>query len=636
MRGLALSLLVLLLGAGTDAEAARAQTMPDRLLVNRNSGMCVEIPDGNSNPGIWAVQYPCKDLPQQRWTLDKLKNGYTIRNVAAGRCLEIIDASNEDGRSVNSAVCDGSTKQIFRLRTQQDWVQLVTVRGLCVDLMNGSIDDGGLTIQRPCTQSNSQKWTLSAPALPSVWSDKIDLPIVPVAASTLRNGKILAWSAYDRFAYGGDQGKTFTTIYDPATGRATPKLISYTGHDMFCPGTANLPDGRILVNGGSSAAKTSIYDPVTNRWTTGAEMNVPRGYQGDTVLSNGDVLTIGGSWSGGEGGKMGEVWSKTGGWRALPGVVAENMSGNDPGGIYRSDNHMWLFAGGDGWAFHAGPGSEMHWVRTRGQGSIKSAGLRGDDAYSINGNIVMYDAGKLLKLGGAPAYEKGRANDAVYSIDFSKGPNVQVEVVRQRSMAFARVFVNSVVLPTGDVVVIGGQNVGELFSDYRGVYIPEIWRAKSRTFARLAPITIPRTYHSVATLMVDGRVWVGGGGLCGDCVTNHPDAQILTPPYLLNEDGSPAERPEIVDAPGNVLTGGRATVATDRKVASFSMVRLSSVTHSVNNDQRRLPIPATQAGRNVYALQFPADRSVLLAGDWMLFAIDADGVPSVAKIVRVK
>ena len=44
-------------------------------------------------------------------------------------------------------------------------------------------------------------------------------------------------------------------------------------------------------------------------------MNVPRGYNADTILDDGKVFTIGGSWSGGQGGKLAEVWSPpNGGW----------------------------------------------------------------------------------------------------------------------------------------------------------------------------------------------------------------------------------------------------------------------------------------------------------------------------------
>ena len=41
-------------------------------------------------------------------------------------------------------------------------------------------------------------------------------------------------------------------------------------------------------------------------------MNIGRGYQGMTLLSNGQAFTLGGSWSGVLGGKLGEVWSPTG------------------------------------------------------------------------------------------------------------------------------------------------------------------------------------------------------------------------------------------------------------------------------------------------------------------------------------
>ena len=46
-------------------------------------------------------------------------------------------------------------------------------------------------------------------------------------------------------------------------------------------------------------------------------------------------------------------------------------------------------------------------------------------------------------------------------------------------------------------------------------------------------------------LVPDGRVFVGGGGYCGGCVVNHLDAEMYSPPYLFNADGSPAARPTI-------------------------------------------------------------------------------------------
>lgn len=623
----------LLLAAALLPAAAGAQA-PTGLAINRNSGMCMEAADA----GTGVVQGTCLDALGQRWTLRPASSAYQIVNVASGLCLEVAGSSTADGAAVVQAACALKQRQIWATSARQSWHRLVVAHsGKCLDVAGGSIDEGGGLVQRSCSTAASQHWTLSDAVAPSRWSAKIDLPIIPVAASTLRNGKVLAWAAYDRFNYSSeDKGKTFTTLYDPATNTASERLVSSTGHDMFCPGTATLPDGRILVNGGSSSAKTSIYDPGTNRWTSGAAMNVPRGYQGDTVLSNGDVLTVGGSWSGGVGGKIGEVWSPDGGWRTLPKIVAEKMAGPDPKGLFYGDNQMWLFGMADGKVFHAGPGAEMFWLSTTGAGAMRSAGMRADDPYAQNGNVVYYDVGKLLKVGGAEAYTGGKARSSAYVIDFSKGSSQPVSVVKQKPMAFPRAFSNAVALPTGQVLVVGGQSYAKAFSDERSVMIPEIWTPATAEFKRLAPMKVPRNYHSVATLMRDGRVWVGGGGLCGECWANHPDAEILTPPYLLKANGALAARPSIGKAPKTAALGETISVTTAQAVGSFALVRLSAVTHTVNNDQRRLGLPIVKTSGLTYGLKLPADRGTLIAGDWMLFAMTKGGVPSVAEIVRIK
>ena len=56
-----------------------------------------------------------------------------------------------------------------------------------------------------------------------------------------------------------------------------PLLLSRTILDMFCPGLTYLPDGRLMVTGGSNSEKTSIYDPQVNRWNSDTNMNIPRG-----------------------------------------------------------------------------------------------------------------------------------------------------------------------------------------------------------------------------------------------------------------------------------------------------------------------------------------------------------------------
>jgi galactose oxidase len=151
----------------------------------------------------------------------------------------------------------------------------------------------------------------------------------------------------------------------------------------------------------------------------------------------------------------------------------------------------------------------------------------------------------------------------------------------------------------------------------------------------LAPDVIPRTYHSVAVLLPDARVFSGGGGLCGTCTVNHPDGRIFTPPYLLQPDGTPRPRVAITAAPSSASPGASITVTTDAAAASFALVRTSAVTHGVNNDQRRIPLTAVVAGGTTSTLALPADNGILLPGPYLLFALDAAGTPSVARFMTI-
>jgi hypothetical protein len=472
------------------------------------------------------------------------------------------------------------------------------------------------------------------------------LPVNPIAVANLPNGKLLMWSSNQTYSFEGDIGnhpsQTYTAIFDPLTLNSRQVLETSPGTDMFCPGTAVLPNGQVLVNGGSSSPRTSLYDWSSDSWRASADMNLPRGYEADTLLSNGGVFTLGGSWSGGQGNKNGEVWTHDGGWMTLPGVPVSNVIGPDPQGVYRGDNHLWLFAQSNGMVFHAGPSAQMNWISTTGgTGSIESAGNRGNDPYAINGTAALYDIGKILKVGGAQSYQQNGgtttyASNSAYLIDISRGPAQPVNVQQLSGMTYQRAFANSVVLPNGNVVVVGGQSIPSPFSDTAAILVPEIWDPATKSFSLLKPMHVPRTYHNTAILLPDGRVFVGGGGQCGSgCAENHLNAEILTPPYLLNTDGSQAARPTIKSAPGSASRGQSVMVTTDGAATSFVLMRLSSVTHSVNNDQRRIPLSASTADGLTYTLSIPADSGVVLPGYYMLFALNAQGVPSISQTIQI-
>ena len=466
------------------------------------------------------------------------------------------------------------------------------------------------------------------------WGPIIDLPLIPVGAANLPNGRVLIWAAHDELNFAGGRGETETAIFDPATGKAPQKTITENQHDMFCPGTSNLIDGRILINGGRSSEKTTIYNYANDSWKADQNMSIPRGYQANTVLPDGSVFTIGGSWSGGRGDKDGEVWTEGSGWRLTKGIPVDPILDgiSDPQGVYRSDNHAWLWTASNGKVFHAGPSTEMHWFDTSGDGSHTRAGTRGDDESARSGTTVMYDAGKLLKVGGSTSYSSGDpASGSTYIIDINRDtPRVE----KVDSLRLPRTMHNSVVLPNGEVLVIGGIRRAETFEDDDSRLVAELWSPQTKQWRDVAAMQVSRAYHSTAILLPDGRVFAGGGGLCGNCSANHVDAEIYSPPYLFDGNRS-ATRPVITSSPDSAKHGETIRVQTNSGVNAFSLIRLSSVTHSTNNDQRRIPLTPTSAGSNRYDLTIPSNAGVLPPGYYMLFAMNEDGTPSISNSIQI-
>ena len=279
----------------------------------------------------------------------------------------------------------------------------------------------------------------------------------------------------------------------------------------------------------------------------------------------------------------------------------------------------------------------MNWYGTTNGGSQTSAGGRTGDTDAMCGDVAMYDAvgGKILAVGGAIDYQDANATSNAHIITIGNPPDVPT-VQAIGNMAYQRSFANSVILPDGTVLIVGGQVYANPFSDDTAQLTPELFNPATNTFTQLAPMAIPRTYHSTAVLLADGTVFSGGGGLCGNCATNHYDGQVYAPPYLYN-GGTLATRPVITSVSvASIAVGGTFTATTDGPVTNgFSLIRIGSTTHTVNTDQRRIALTPTATNGNTYTLAVPGDAGVALPGPYFLFAINGAGVPSVSTTIKI-
>jgi len=290
----------------------------------------------------------------------------------------------------------------------------------------------------------------------------------------------------------------------------------------------------------------------------------------------------------------------------------------------------------------------MNWYGTSGTGSQTAAGTRDLTDDAMCGVFVMYEPGKILSAGGSPDYTNSDANARAH-ITTINTPNTNAVVERVPDMAYPQGFANAVVLPDGTVLVTGGQRRSLVFTDTAGVLYAELFNPVTKTWKTLAPEAVPRNYHSVSILLADGRVFSGGGGLCYiaqvgassvNCnkLVDHADGQIFSPPYLFNADGSAATRPTISSIGAtSVRVGGTLTITMSATATNlkFVLVRIGSVTHSVNSDQRRIPLTSVTSSGTSYNATLPNDSGVLIPGAYYLFVLSASGVPSVARTVQV-
>ncbi|KAL8788621.1 MAG: hypothetical protein Q9195_007216 [Heterodermia aff. obscurata] len=502
-------------------------------------------------------------------------------------------------------------------------------------------------------------WATSSPTPSShglgKWGPTVDFPLVPVGAFIdPLGGKVITFSSYahDSFGQGVSDHTTFTASWDPTTETISHRHVRETHHDMFCPGMAFDVDGRMIISGGESADKVSIYDPMKDDWISVQGMKIARGYQGSATCANGHIFVIGGSWGPvgiDLGDRKGETYDPAADkWSLLSEVRSEDIATTmDWEGEYRSDNHVWLMGWKNNSIFHAGPSKDMHWITLTENGAIQHAGRRGIND-TMCGVAAMYDAveGKILAAGGASSYNykdgygnikggKATADAFIITLGDVNTP-VKVEPAG-RGMHSARSFGHAVILPNGETLVVGGQAEPRVFTEDTGQLVPEIYSPTTKHWTQVAPNSIVRAYHSFALLLRDATVLIGGSGLTIQLDVNHFDAQIYTPQYLLTANGERAKRPLVLQTSATtVLPGGNFTITTDTEVVAASLVRYGGATHSLNNDQRCIPLTLYDTGTLLeYAVVIPEDGGVAIPGPWMLFVMDEHGVPSVASSLQI-
>jgi len=444
------------------------------------------------------------------------------------------------------------------------------------------------------------------------WSPVFDMPLVAVHAALMPTGQLLFFDAWEI------PGTPSARLWDPDSGEYTPTPNGFA--ELFCAGHILTHDGRLLTAGGHNGAgvgtgDVTVFDAATRQWTALPSIVYPRWYPSLVQLADGRALTIGGAISRPDTAWIPEAFTLgASSWTEFP--IAQKDVGEYPV----------MFQGPGGRVFVSEYETSMSWWLDPSASTPALAWTPLGRSPAASGPGVMYRPGQVLMAGGGTL----NADPVVTSagvIDLNQPTPSWRQV---GSMQYGRSQHNLVILPDGKVLVVGGANEVSLIST-NGVLPAEIWDPATEQWTTVAAMTRPRMYHSIALLLPDGRVLAAGGGRINPAVPDETNGEFYSPPYLFK-----GARPIATAAPATVGYGQSFAVQTPDPgaIARVTFVRVSSVTHGLNLDQRFFELPFTSAGGAVVA-EAPADARLAPAGDYFVFLLNGQGVPSIGRRVRL-
>jgi hypothetical protein len=509
------------------------------------------------------------------------------------------------------------------------------------------------------------------------WLQPFDGEVPAVNMVLLRTGEVLYWSGVDGHAgptipfFVDDPAPALARVWDPASGEVrTPTPEDGGAGDMFCSGQTVLPDGRVLVVGGTNFVNIGegsgwhvygldsarLYDPASATFQPAPDMAAWRWYPTAITLPDGDVLVASGISDLPDPSTHVTTLERfdvdQGRWRTLP-EGASNLlplyprlfvvpSGPMKGDVFYTPVGC-LYC-----PFGTNPG-EAPWSLDQrldlGTNTWERFGPALTGVRQHAGTVMLtlkpgddYRA-KLLTAGGT-LQRTIVATSTVEMTDLSTMPPKHAIVA---PMAHARWHLNTVLLPTGQVLAVGGGLLDSVMvhgTEDPGVLPAELYEPRNNTWTTLASMQVPRMYHSTAVLLPDARVLVGGHVPLPSIQALVPQVnerrlEVFEPPYLFR-----GARPVINEAPDAVAYGAAFQVDTPdaAAVGRAVLVKPGSTTHSMDGDQRAIELRI--AGRTAGSLDLvaPPDGDVAPPGHYMLFLLADRGqgeVPSVAAFVRL-
>jgi hypothetical protein len=207
---------------------------------------------------------------------------------------------------------------------------------------------------------------------------------------------------------------------------------------------------------------------------------------------------------------------------------------------------------------------------------------------------------------------------------------------------------------------LAGGNPGQTQYARGPVYASDLFNPITGTWSTLASASNKRLYHSGALLLPSGHVITSGSEMsnyddfyptpkanCFENITNKDTSpkpgpgctdpfnynlERFSPPYLFA-----SSRPDFQEAPVSTTHGSliKLTLVSTSGIARVTMLRIASTTHSTNTDQRLIELVISAFTGSALYVNVPSNPALATPGNWMVFVMDQNNIPSIAKTVRI-
>ncbi|XP_058099446.1 aldehyde oxidase GLOX [Magnolia sinica] len=452
-----------------------------------------------------------------------------------------------------------------------------------------------------------------------------------------------------------------SVLFDPATNQIRPlKILT----DTWCSSGQFLPDGTLLQTGGDLDGNRKFRKFATcppEELCDWVELKTPelangRWYATNQILPDGSVIIVGGSAA-----NTVEFYPpSTRSVQILP-FLAEaadtQMDNLYPYVHLLPDGHLFIFANTKSIQYDYKYNRIIRFYPQLEGGPRNYPSAGSSAMLALNFERGNFLTAEIVICGGARygAFIERSTDAPAYG---SCGRIVATDADpawAMEDMPYGRIMGDMVLLPTGDVLIINGAQAGtqgfELASE--PCLNPVLYRPDEPIglrFMTLNPTTVPRMYHSTANLLPDGRILIAGSNphyfyKFGGEFPTELRLEAFSPEYLSPDRTN--LRPAIVEMPVTFRYGESfvLTVTVPLPVVGIIEVNLASApfsTHSFSQGQRlvklgvspAVPVSGIDGGTYRIGCRAPPDGRVAPPGYYMVFAVN-QGVPSVARWAQI-